>query len=77
MYIYILKECIFKYSYLSNPIYYAWMEYVPTNKKICVYVYRYIHKSPTNITYLCVEYTMPRHYLYTPYNLHILPTHVS
>ena len=32
-----------------------------------MYIIVYIYKSPTNITYLCVVYTLPHRYLRTPY----------
>ena len=42
-------------------------------------IYIYTHKSPPNITYIRVVYSLPHHYLYlyTPCTLQILPTHVS
>ena len=52
-----------------NPIY-AWMQYVPTN---ILPKYRY----PPNVSCLCVVCTLLHHYLYAPYTLHLLPTHVS
>ena len=52
-----------------NPIY-ARMQYVPTN---ILPKYRY----PPNVSCLCVICTLLHHYLYAPYTLHLLPTHVS
>ena len=52
-----------------NPID-ARMQYVPTN---ILPKYRY----PPNVSCLCVICTLLHHYLYAPYTLHLLPTHVS
>ena len=73
------------YIVLNTTWPYAWMQYVPTYMHTYththIYIYIYIHTQITNWYYkpMCSIYiasSLPI-YIYTPYTLHILPTHVS